>query len=523
MAPVQVVWFKRDLRVCDHAPLHDAARNGPVLAIVGVEPNYWAGADTSARQYNWWAACARALGNDIGALGGRLHVQTGDICEAFDQIAERRGLFTLHAHEETGNRWTYERDIRVRAWCKKNEVTFHEHRQYGILRGSALNRDRWAKDWDAFMERPAKPMPSMPSSDRNWVEDEGFSNVVPSPDELGLTPDPVEWMPEPGTAAAREVLQSFLYERGRDYRTDMSSPTLAATGGSRLSPHLAVGTISMRECYQTTLARQAELKGDNSADAKAWRSSLRSFVGRLHWHCHFIQKLEADPQLEWRPAVRAYEGMRPPSDPELLDAFAKGQTGFPFVDACMRQLAATGWINFRMRAMLMSFACYDLFLRWQDAGMVLARLFTDYEPGIHWTQAQMQSGESGINTLRIYNPIKQGRDHDADGDYIRQWVPELRGCDAKEVHEPWKHECGTDYRAPLVDHAAAIKAARDTIWHLRKRPEVKAEAQKVLEIHGSRKRPSTRRRRPFTEGTSANPLPKYARPHRGMEGPRKPP
>ena len=486
---LQVLWFKRDLRVDDHAALALAAEAGPVLPLLVVEPEYWALPDTSGRQYEWWSGCAASLAKDIASLGGKLAVHVGAVIEALEELREAHGTFRLVAHQETGNWWTFQRDEAVRAWCAEHAIAFEEPMQFGIWRGSKLDRDKWSRMWDRFM---AQPMASVAHVD--WAQHDR-PDTLPSAGELGIAPDPVEWLPEPGHLAAREILRSFLYERGRDYRTDMSSPTLGATGCSRLSPYLAVGAISMKRCYQETLARQAELKDAAHEDAKAWRASMRSFVGRLHWHCHFTQKLEADPELEWRPAVRAYEGMRPPSDPALLKAFATGRTGYPFVDACMRQLRATGWINFRMRAMLMSFACYDLFLRWQDAGMVLARLFTDYDPGIHWTQSQMQSGESGINTLRIYNPVKQGRDHDKAGDYIREWVEELRDCPAPAIHEPWEHDCAPDYRAPLIDHKQATKAARDAIWAVRRRPEVRAEAEEVVRKHGSRRRPPPRRRR----------------------------
>ena len=371
---------------------------------------------------------------------------------------------------------------------REHDSTFHEPAQHGVRRGSALDRNRWARDWDAQMNASVIAAPA--HFDSLTLAGAGYLPPMLN----SLRTDPIIQRQPGGRQAGLAILNSFLTERGRNYRTDMSSPILGEDGCSRLSAHLAWGTISIREVFHATNARRAELADNPSPNAKAWRASLNAFVGRLHWHCHFTQKLEAEPELEWRPTARAYEGMRPPANSAHLAAFAYGQTGFPFVDACMRQLAATGWINFRMRAMLMSFACYDLWIPWQTAGKVLARLFTDYDPGIHWPQSQMQSGETGINTLRIYSTVKQGRDHDPDGVYIRRWVPELAAVQGDMIHEPWAHGGIAGYPPPLVDHAIASKAARDAIWVIRRTPEAKAEAAAILERHGSRRRLSERRR-----------------------------
>lgn len=488
----QVVWFKRDLRVFDHACLAQAAIKGPVIPILMVEPAYWALPDSSWRQFELLRQASVALKEQLSNIGGALRVWEGDALSCLAALDHDIGAFDLWAHQETGNNWTYRRDRAVREWCAKRSLTFREPVQYGVWRGSLLDRDRWAKDWDALMARPIYPVPA----EVEWhsANPKGFAADIPGAETVGLTYDGIAGIQPGGRAAATATLHSFLYHRGRDYRTDMSSPLLGAKGCSRLSVHLVAGSISMRECYQATVKRKDELKDDASPYAKAWRASLSSFIGRLHWHCHFMQKLEAEPEMEFRPVARAYEGMRPNVSAEWHAAFATGRTGFPFVDACMRSLIATGWINFRMRAMLMSFACYDLFMPWQEAGTILARLFTDYEPGIHWTQSQMQSGETGINTLRIYSPVKQGRDHDVDGHFIRRWVPELEHLTGNALHEPWKHGGTENYPDPIVDHATATKAARDAIWAIRRTPEAKVEAEDVMLRHGSRRRPRSKTR-----------------------------
>jgi deoxyribodipyrimidine photo-lyase len=239
----------------------------------------------------------------------------------------------------------------------------------------------------------------------------------------------------------------------------------------------------MRSVHQATEARIADC-GDREL---AW--ALRGFASRLRWHCHFMQKLEDEPSIEWRNLAPSVDGMRAGDGVSLdtvhterLQAWCEGRTGYPMVDACMRQLRATGWLNFRMRAMLVSFAAYHLWLHWRETGLFLARQFLDFEPGIHWSQMQMQSGTTGINTLRIYSPAKQARDHDPEGRYVAQWVPEL-GTSA--------------YPQPIVEEASALRHAKQTLYGLRQSPQAQQQAQAVQDKHGSRKSglPQTGRRR----------------------------
>ena len=212
-----------------------------------------------------------------------------------------------------------------------------------------------------------------------------------------------------------------------------------------------------------------------------------------------MQKLENAPRFEYSNVHPGYDGMRNEDyvSPDHLQAWAGGRTGFPFVDACMRALNQTGWINFRMRAMLTAFASYHLWLHWRLTGLHLARQFTDYEPGIHWNQMQMQSGTTGINTVRIYNPVKQGCDHDPEGNFIRTWVPELKNVETAFIHEPWKMYLidqqtagcilGKDYPKPIIDHVEAARAARKLVYGRRSGRDFRDEASRIQAKHGSRK------------------------------------
>jgi deoxyribodipyrimidine photo-lyase len=482
--PLTIVWFKRDLRLTDHRPLASAAGRGPVLPLYIAEPELWAGPDASERQWAFVAESLVELRKALAVLGQPLCIMLGNAVPVLEMLRQRHGIAALWSHEETGNGWTYERDKAVAAWAKNAGIPWHEARQFGVVR-RLRSRNGWAAAWDRDM---AEPVTVPPEALTPLAGD--FPSRIPAADELGLAPDPCPKRQPGGRTAALSTLHSFLNQRGRSYRFEMSSPVTAFTSCSRLSPHLTWGTVSMREVAQASQARISALKGLDDPRSKAWRASLVSFIGRQHWHCHFMQKLEDEPRIEFENLHRAYDGVRPAStDPSRLAAWITGRTGFPFIDACMRALDQHGWINFRMRAMLMSFASYHLWLPWRDSGLHLARKFVDYEPGIHWSQVQMQSGTTGINTMRIYNPVKQGLDQDPTGAFIRAYLPELDPVPDSFIHEPWHwpDAATLNYPGPIVDNAAAAKAAREALYALRKGSEHREAAQKIVKKHGSRK------------------------------------
>ncbi len=489
---IQVVWFKRDLRIADHQALAQAAMTGPVLPLYVVEPELWRQPDASARQWCFVADSLRALRADAGRLGVPLIVRSGRVTEVLQQLQETVGINGLWSHQETGNTWTFERDKAVKAWTRDQGIPWIEIQQHGVIRG-LKSRTGWAQRWDRFMQRPlAAPPTGIRAID-------GINpGVIPTAREMDLADDACPGRQRGGRASGLDLLASFLGTRGAAYHKEMSSPLTAAESCSRLSAHLAIGTLSMREVAQAAWRRLDAVRHLPEADRGTRAAALNAFIGRLHWHCHFIQKLEDAPQHEFRNVHSGYDGLREDAfDASRFAAWAGGRTGFPFVDACMRSLIATGWINFRMRAMLTAFASYHLWLHWRETGLHLARLFTDYEPGIHWNQMQMQSGTTGINTVRIYNPVKQSHDHDPGGIFIRRWVPELAAVPKAFIHEPWRMSAieqeaarcrlGRDYPAPIVDHAAAARAAREQIYAIRRSPAFRGEADAIQARYGSRK------------------------------------
>ena len=498
-AALQVVWFKRDLRVNDHRPLAEAARDGrPLLALYVYEPEIVGAEDFDPSHLVFINQALAELAARLRAVGGRLTTRVGRLPEVFDELHSRHGgIAHLWSHEETGNALTHARDRRVGAWCRQHGVPWTEIPQHGVFRPHP-DREGWAARWTARMSGPVTPAPAelstVPALDAGRLR---------TPADLGL-PASVRDLAQPGgESPARRLLESFLETRGVDYRRAMSAPGTAWNACSRLSPYLTFGCLSVRETFQAVRARQHEVDELDTAGVpldRRWRRSLASFQSRLRWHCHFIQKLEDEPALERRNFSRAYDGLRENDfDPGRFAAWRDGRTGYPLVDACMRALHRSGWINFRMRAMLASFAAYHLWLHWQPTAVYLARLFLDYEPGIHYPQCQMQSGVTGINSIRIYSPAKQALDQDADGSFIRRFVPELAQVPAAFLAEPHlmptemqgKHGCriGRDYPAPVVDHAEVYAKARERLGAIRRTDLARREAQRVYARHGSRERP----------------------------------
>ncbi len=507
VSPPVCVWLKRDLRLTDHAALAAAAersRGGALFAAFLYEPDVFAQPEWDPSHTAFQEECLRDLELALDRQGIRLVTRRGEAVAMLERLRSETGFTLLVAHEETGTGVTYARDRRVRRWAREAGVDFLELPQTGVVRRLA-SRDGWNRRWEARMESPQAAPPRASGRGGHDAISRLESCGILSCRDLGQPPDTKDRQ-RGGERAAQNLVREFLEQRGRHYAGGISSPVTAASACSRLSPHLAFGTVSMRHVWQASETRRREVAAAVARAAspgerqtlRAWQRSLRAVQSRLHWHCHFMQKLEDEPVIEFQNMLRAADGLREGEvDPGRLAAWQTGVTGYPLVDACMRSLVATGWLTFRMRALLVSFAAYSLWLHWRPVGLHLARHFLDFEPGIHWSQLQMQSGTTGINTLRIYNPTKQAIDQDPHGIFIRRWLPELAGVPAAYLHEPWTMppgvqraagcRIGHDYAAPIVDHAAAVRDAKRRLALIRGTANARAQAREVARRHGSRK------------------------------------
>ena len=503
---MHIVWFKKDLRITDHQAIYEAMQSQQKIIFLYVfEPEILSHPSFHASHWEFLTQSLIELRSSLMDLGADLSVCIGEATEVLHQIYKTHPFSVIHAHEETGHNASFQRDMRVIDWCNKYNVSFIEHHQTGVIR-RLRSRDGWSRKWAGRMKKDLIQSEILDLKQAHPKDlPEILSFKIPDKKLFAIPGSKRPNQQSGGRSHGLTTLHSFLEQRGMGYQKEMSSPVSAWTGCSRMSPYLSFGCVSMREVHKATTLQQERWRAETllAEEKKKWLASLRSFSGRLRWHCHFMQKLEDEPRIERESMVRAYDALRTDPDPSYEKAWREGMTGYPMVDACMRALHASGWINFRMRAMLVSFATYDLWLPWQNAAKILAPLFLDYEPGIHYSQVQMQAGATGINTLRIYSPTKQIKDHDPEGVFIRKYVPELTNLPSEFIAEPWKApddvqkkakcQIGQDYPIPIVDHGVAVKLARSKVMKVRRQAETKKEAQDMLNRHGSRKSPRDRK------------------------------
>lgn len=500
-----LVWFKRDLRINDHAPLYQASRRGAVLPVYIIEPDYWQQPDTSLRQWQFIAEALPLLDQQLRQLGQPLLLQRGPASQVIRQLCQQFPITAVYSHEETGNLWSYQRDLAVGRLLQELAIPWQQFRQFAVFRPLA-DRDHWFSQADSWLKTPLVPTPTQLPSLRLPAE--------LSPSSMPLTEQLQHWRPQrrqdlpfchqmQRPAELPQILSSFFQHRCASYQRHISLPAKASQSCSRFSPFLSAGMLSLR-----ALQQQCYLEIKQSPPGSRTQA-LAAFFSRLRWHCHFIQKLEDAPQIEVSNMHPGFDGMR-----ELdfcqhkFRAFCQGQTGYPLIDAAMRCLLATGWLHFRGRAMLVAFAAYHLWLHWRPTALHLAQCFVDYEPGIHYPQIQMQSGTTSINPYRMYNPLKQSQQKDPHGEFIRAWCPELARLPDSWLHSPWllppalQLQYGVvlerDYPAPIVALEQAMRAARQRLsaWKNQHHSgDWRTQQQQIVSRHASRKRPAARKRR----------------------------
>ena len=476
---INIVWLKRDIRSQDHLPLYLAEQsNLPYLIIFVFEPLMISYPDTSLRHLQFQYQSILQLNKKLTSFNKEVIIFNTDIITVFETIQDQYTIKTIFSYQESGIQLTYNRDKLVQKYCNAHNIVWNESQRDGIIRG-IKNRVGWDKQWYATMHQPIiqnhfKIQVDLPLKHSYKLDDTFLAS---------LNNYPKSYQPA-GEDYAFKYLQSFISERGKNYSKHISKPNESRTSCGRISPYLSWGNISIKQAYLYIYNATKERKN---------KSTFSNILTRIKWHCHFIQKFEVDCSYETKCINVGYELLDYPKNQEYITAWKDGRTGFPLVDACMKCLQETGWINFRMRAMLVSFFCHHLYQDWRLATHHLAQLFLDYEPGIHYPQFQMQAGTTGINTIRMYNPIKQSLDHDPEGIFIKKWLPALRPLPKELLHEPHKMSLmeqemlgvfiGKDYPNPIVDIEKAGKEARKHIWSHKSTDLVKQENKRILATH----------------------------------------
>ncbi len=439
-----IVWFRRDLRIADHAPLYRAALRGAVVPVFVFDRALLHHPETAPARVAFMLQCLASLDQDLQAHGGRLILRYGDPAEVLPALVRETQAEGIYAHIDYERIYGRVRDARLNQALAEQQMKI---RWFEPTAGMAdlVAYPKYRDFWFAEMRQERVPTP-----DRIPTPPDIHSEPLPSLIDLKLIPDSKS-LPPAGTAAARQILQEFLAEKVDRYYWQLSYPGAEATTG--LSPHLKFGVISIRECYQTA----QQLK---SSDNFKVQRSRKQLLSRLRWGSGFAQRFRYLPQLELRSLYTIFDEEGWEFDQALYEAWQTGQTGFPIVDAAARCLQETGgWkqLNFRVRALHSSFLSNLLGIDWRYGALHFMRHLIDGDCPIDHYQWAMQSGVTHCvdkTWTRIYNPGQVAIDRcDPEGLFIKRWVPEVAHLSPDQLGTP--PPLLGSYPSPILDYKTA--------------------------------------------------------------------
>jgi deoxyribodipyrimidine photo-lyase len=432
-----------------------SSEKGDLTPVFVVDPWFYREKSNCDGRVEFVFSSVESLKQEYGSLGGDLIVLHGESIERLRELSEELGE-DVYYNKGVNAGYPRERDARA------EEVGFVGIGDDGIVR-ERDSRDGWSEHVESWFNSETHETPESIET----RETEGDISINEARDEYGI--DPEKPVPEAGEGAALQGLEDFL-DGIEEYPSIISPPYDAENGGtSHLSPYLSVGSLSLRRAYQRAVQKASEPDTD--------KGPVEMFVERLFWNRHFTQKLQDNPSLPHESVNPVYRGMnRNSHDEGLVEAWKRGETGYPLVDASMRALTRKGWLNFRTRAMVATFFVYILKQPWWIGADHMRRHLIDGDTAINYAQWQMQAGLVGVHPNRIYNPTKQAREKDPEGRYIRRYVPELKDVPKEHLAEPWKMpeevqresgvRVGAEYPEPVVEFDDERRRAREAYGDL---------------------------------------------------------
>ena len=485
---LDVVWLKRDLRLQDNEAIFNALASGKRVLLLYVfekllfnDPHY------SQRHWDFVKQSIVDLNNELRPYNSKILAINSDIIATINHLLTQYQINNVFSHQETGILVTFNRDKSFKRFCKNNLIHWHENINNGVQR-SLKDRKQWMALCDTFYE--IEPLPFLPLTNQ-LLTIEAIKELEQNFKLADLNTNLNSPFQKGGRTMGLKYLRSFFNKRYVNYMFNISKPELARTSCSRISPYIAWGNLSVREVYHEAYHLKKISKH---------KKALEAFMSRLRWQSHFVQKFEMEHTMEEASINKGFHKLKKSVSENYQIAWKNGKTGYPLVDACMRCLSETGYLNFRMRALVVSFFTHNLWQPWQEATTHLSQMFLDFEPGIHFPQLQMQAGETGTNMIRIYNPVKNSLMYDPDASFIKKWVPELKDLETPFAHQPYlmtdleqqfyNFKLGIDYPKPIVDIDSTRKKASNILWDMRNNKLVKSESIRILKKHTSSKKPS---------------------------------
>lgn len=464
------VWHRNDLRVEDNIALYRASKNGSMSPIFIFDDAFYNSGIVSDSRIEFMHESLDQLDNKYSDMGLSISYFRGDPTKIVDDLISENLIDSLYFNASVTDGYSLERDKKLQ---KRDKVKCFT--DDAIVR-TGESRENWRQQAEEYFESDTVPTPSNPES-FNLDSNSSISKI----ESIHNVDSNMERRHFGGCEEAKDTLSEFV-DNISEYVGGISSPIKAEERTSQLSPYIKFGCISPRKCYKYS---KDKAEDDRATDM---------FTSRLFWNQHFKQKLQDNPDLRQYAVNPVFRGInRDSHSPELHKKWKNGRTGYPMVDASMRSLKQTGWINFRMRAMCSSFYTFILRCWWKKGADWFYKKLVDADPAINYAQWQMQSGLVGVHPLRIYNPRKQVRDNDPNGEFIKKYVPELRDFPAEFLDRPEKSplsvqekcgvEIGKDYPYPVVEFEKKRDKARDYWSSLSKRakealkdPEVRKKA-----------------------------------------------